>query len=278
MVHMRSVVATRRQFLVAGGVALAGAAVSRSIGAQIIKDVSAGFRPASAPQSGGGSATLTPSATPTATATPTPTPTPAPTPATVTIPVPVIQQSMVLDCETAALQQGLAYYGINVSQSQLFAEESADVRLPVMGANHTVLRWGNPYTNFVGYVNGSDWTPTGFGVYWPVILRLARTHGLPNAVGGEGFDPSRIYSELAAGHPVQVWIQTRFARVQLGTWTAWDGTQVRYSFAEHSVTLSGVSPTEVRVNDVLNASQYWVSKALFEANFADFNNMAVIFQ
>ena len=183
---------------------------------------------------------------------------------------------MVLDCETAALQQGLAYYGIEVGQPQLFAEQNADIRLPVMGSNHDVLRWGNPYTNFVGYVNGSDWTPTGFGVYWPVILRLARTHGLPNAIGGEGFDPSRIYSELAAGHPVQVWIQTRFARVQLGTWTAWDGTQVRYSFAEHSVTLSGVSPTEVRVNDVLNASQYWVSKALFEANFADFNNMAVI--
>jgi len=273
MVNMRSAVATRRQFLTVGGVALAGAVLSRNVAAGIIKDVGASW-------SGGPSASPASSAaaTPSATATATPTPTPAPTPATVTIPVPVYQQSMVLDCETAALQQGLAYYGINVSQSELFAAEYADTRLPVMGANHTVLRWGNPYTNFVGYVNGSDWTPTGFGVFWPVIQRLARAHGLPNAIGGEGFAPRRIYSELAAGHPVQVWIQTRFARVQLGTWTAWDGTQVRYSYAEHSVTLSGVSPTQVRVNDVLNASQYWVSKSLFEANFADFNNMAVIFQ
>jgi len=185
---------------------------------------------------------------------------------------------MVLDCETAALQQGLAYYRINVTQPALFALENADTRLPVMGANHTVLRWGNPYTNFVGYVNGSDWAPTGFGVYWPVILELARSHGLRNAIGGEGWAPSAIYAALAAGQPVQVWIETRFARVPLGTWTAWDGTAVRYSYAEHSVTLSGVSPTEVRVNDVLNASQYWVSKSLFEANFADFNNMAVIFR
>ena len=185
---------------------------------------------------------------------------------------------MVLDCETAALQQGLAYYGINVTQPALFALENADTRLPVMGANHTVLRWGNPYTNFVGYVNGSDWAPTGFGVYWPVILELARSHGLRNAIGGEGWAPSAIYAALAAGQPVQVWIETNFARVPLGTWTAWDGTAVCYSYAEHSVTLSGVSPTEVRVNDVLNASQYWVSKSLFEANFADFNNMAVIFR
>ena len=166
----------------------------------------------------------------------------------------------------------------SATAESVYAQENADTRLPVMGANHTVLRWGNPYTNFVGYVNGSDWTPTGFGVYWPVILDLAHRYGLPNAIGGEGFAPSRIYSKLAAGHPVQVWIQTRFARVPLGTWTAWDGTQVRYSYAEHSVTLSGVSPTQVRVNDVLNASQYWVDKPLFEANFADFNNMAVIFQ
>ena len=185
---------------------------------------------------------------------------------------------MVLDCETAALQQGLAYYGISVTQPALFALENADTRLPVMGANHTVLRWGNPYTNFVGYVNGSDSAPTGFGVYWPVILELARSHGLRNAIGGEGWAPSAIYAALGAGQPVQVWIETRFERVPLGTWTAWDGTAVRYSYAEHSVTLSGVSPTEVRVNDVLNASQYWVSKSLFEANFADFNNMAVIFR
>jgi len=215
--------------------------------------------------------TATATAAPTASA-----PTPAPT--TVTLNVPVIQQTMVLDCETAALQQGLAYYGINVSQAELFALENADTRIPVMGVNHTVLQCGNPYTTFVGYVNGSDWTPTGYGVYWPVILQLARTHCLPNSIGGEGYSASTIYAALAAGHPVQVWVETNFARVPVGTYTAWDGTQVRYSFAEHSLTLSGVSPTQVRVKDVLNGTQYWVSKSLFEANFADFNNMAVIFQ
>src|SRR5207302_1209018 len=235
---MRSGFATRRQFLAAGGAALAGAALSSS-------EVSAAFRSVSPSTTPSPTATPTHTANPTPTTTPTPTATPAPTPATVTIPVPVIQQSMVLDCETAALQQGLAYYGNAASQPELFALEYADVRPPVMGANHTVVRWGNPYTNFVGYVNGSDWTPTGYGVYWPVILDLARSSGLPNTVGGEGFAPSEIYAALAAGRPVQVWIQTRFARVPLGTWTAWDGTAVRYSYAEHSVTLTGVSPTQV---------------------------------
>jgi hypothetical protein len=133
------------------------------------------------------------------------TPTPAPTPATVTIPVPVYQQSMVLDCETAALQQGLAYYGIFVSQPTLFAQENADTRLPVMGANHTVLRWGNPYTNFVGYVNGSAGRPP---------------------------------ASVCTGRPSSTW------------------------------RANTASPTRLAVR----------AKALFDANFADFNNMAVIFQ
>src|SRR5690242_15127238 len=102
MVHMRSVVATRRQFLAAGGVALAGAVLTSTAASAMLKSpVSSATE--SPPQAGEGLG-------------PTPTPTPAPTPATVTIPVPVYQQSMVLDCETAALQQGLAYYGIFVSQ------------------------------------------------------------------------------------------------------------------------------------------------------------------
>ena len=132
MRSVRSGSATRRQFLTAGGAALAGAVLSGGF-------ASAGSLSPSRGGSGSGStatATATPTATPTPTATrtPTSTPSPAPTPATVTIPVPVIQQSMVLDCETAALQQGLAYYGINVTQPALFALENADTRLPVADA------------------------------------------------------------------------------------------------------------------------------------------------
>src|SRR6202171_5955789 len=198
MVHVRSAVATRRQFLTAGGVALAGAVLTSTAASAVFRSPSisgAPVSPSPTPGGGQGGGPVAPS--------PTATPTPAPTPATVTIPVPVYQQSMVLDCETAALQQGLGYYGIFVSQPTLFALENADTRLPVMGANHTVLRWGNPYTNFVGYVNGSDWAPTGFGVYWPVILELAHRYGLPYAVVGEGHPPRQIYSELAAGHSGQ---------------------------------------------------------------------------
>ncbi|HVS04766.1 MAG TPA: C39 family peptidase [Candidatus Dormibacteraeota bacterium] len=230
-------------------------------------------------------ATPTPDATPAPTVVPTVVPTVAPTDppvvrppqTTFTIAVPVIRQTMVLDCETAALQMGLATYGYYYSQDTLFARENADLRAPVMGPNHTVLQWGDPYTNFVGNVNGSDWTPTGYGVYYPVILKMARDIGLTNAYGGEGMSAATIYDALSTGHAVEVWIETNWTRPGVGTWTAWDGRKIRYSYAEHAVTLSGVSPNQVRVNDPLHGTQYWVSKATFETSWADFNNMAVVF-
>ncbi len=214
-----------------------------------------------------------------------PAPTPAPTAARavlpagyVTIGVPVYRQTRALNCETGALQMGLAAYGHYYSQDALFAYENPDLRRAVVGANGTVSQWGDPYTNFVGRVNGSETALTGYGVYYPVILSIARSHGLPNAYGGEGFSPGTIYAELAARHPVEVWVEARWSRPRLGTWTAWDGRRVRYSLAEHAVTLSGVSATSVRVNDPQFGSQYWVSKSTFETVWRDFGNMAVIFR
>src|SRR5258708_231018 len=196
----------------------------------------------------------------------------------VTIPVPVYQQAMTLDCETSALRMGLATFGHYYSDSALFAYENPDTRAPVMGSSHTVVQWGDPYTNFVGNVWGSDYTPTGYGVYYPVIVSIARSHGMPNATGGEGFAPATVYAALSSGHPVEIWIETNWTRPWMGTWTAWDGRKIRYSYVEHAVTLSGVSATQVRVNDPLHGTQYWISKWLFETVWGDFNNMAVIFQ
>ena len=196
----------------------------------------------------------------------------------VTIPVPIYRQAMVLDCETSALRMGLATFGHYYSDAGLFAYENPDTRAPVMGPSHTVVQWGDPYTNFVGNVNGSDWTPTGYGVYYPVIVNIARSHGMPNATGGEGYAASTVYAALLAHHPVEVWIETNWMRPWLGVWTAWDGRRVRYSYVEHAVILSGVSDTMVRVNDPLHGTQYWVSKWTFETVWRDFNDMAVIFQ
>src|SRR5438067_2699928 len=109
---------------------------------------------------------------------PAPAPTPvrtawAPSPGYTTIPVPIYRQTRNLNRETAALQMGLAYYGHYFSKDSLFAYENPDLR-PAPWING-VLPWADPYTNFVGNVNGSESNLTGYGVYYPVILSIARS-------------------------------------------------------------------------------------------------------
>ena len=228
----------------------------------------------------------TPSPTPAPTPTPAPAATPAPTlpPGVVLIGMRVFPQVMNLDCETAALQMGLDALGRYYTQQQLFAFENPDTRKPVLKpGTKIVLQWGNPYTNFVGDVNGSDLGPTGYGVYYPLILAIARSQGAPGSIGGEGFTAAQVYAALANHHPVLVWVETGWENARAagytGTWTSWDEKQINYSLIEHVVTLSGVSPTQVRVNDPWRAgSQYWYSKAAFENSWRDFSNMAVILQ
>ncbi len=228
----------------------------------------------------------TPSPTPAPPPSPTPTLAPVVTPSgTVTFNVPVFKQLRNLDCETAALQMALGALGINYTQNQLIAmQPQPDTRDPVMGpmvnGHKTVKQWGNPYKNFVGNIDGVDLTPTGYGIYYPPLLALAKSHGVPNAEGGEGWTAAKIYAELAAGHPVMAWTETGWDRPYVGYWTTFDEKiQIRYSLIEHVVTLSGVSATQVRVNDPWHSgSQYWFSKAAFEASWADFNNMAIVFK
>jgi uncharacterized protein YvpB len=202
--------------------------------------------------------------------------------------VPIHAQTMNLDCETAALQMGLEALGHYYSQSTLFALEPQDTRSPVLDPNNRkrVIQWGNPYTSFVGNVNGSDLGPTGYGIYYPVILSIAQSRGAPSSTGGEGVSAALVYAALAKGHPVLVWVETGWENARsagyTGVWTSWPDTgskPIRYSLIEHVVTLSGVSATQVRANDPWKSgSQYWFSKATFEASWADFNNMAIILQ
>jgi uncharacterized protein YvpB len=232
--------------------------------------------------------------TPTPTATPTPTPSPPPTPpptlaaatpsGMVTFAMPVYKQTHGLDCETAALQMGLAAMGHNYSQDQLIAmQPTPDTRGPVMGpvvnGHKTVKQWGNPYKQFVGNIDGADWIPTGYGIYYPPLVTVAQSAGAPKSYGHESFKASEVYAAVAAGHPVMAWVETGWMSAYVGVWTAWDGTPIRYSLIEHVVTLSGVSATQVRVNDPWRSgSQYWISKSEFERSWADFNNMAIVLQ
>ena len=190
--------------------------------------------------------------------------------------VPLIFQNHPLSCEEAATSMALAHQGIYVSQDQILHEIGADTRpMYVDGAGR--VRWGNPYRSFVGNVNGSESNYTGFGTFYPPLVRVARAHGAKILAYGT-MSAATIYARLIAGHPVVVfstwdwrWHPRRDYLSFDGRWIPWIGPV----FASHVYTAVGVSPTKVLINDPIRG-QYWVSKAAFEAGYSDFRE-AIVF-
>ena len=190
--------------------------------------------------------------------------------------VPMIFQNHPLSCEEAATSMALAHQGIHVSQDQILREVGADTRaMYVDGAGR--VRWGNPYRTFVGSVNGSESNYTGFGTFYPPLVRVARAHGAKVLAYGR-MSAATIYARLIAGHPVVVfstwdwrWHPRRDYLSFDGRWIPWIGPV----FASHVYTAVGVSPSSVLVNDPIRG-QYWISKGAFEAAYSDFGE-AIVF-
>ena len=181
-----------------------------------------------------------------------------------------------LSCEEAATSMALTHQGVFVSQDQILAEIGAD-RRPMYVDGQGRVRWGNPYETFVGNVNGSESNYTGFGTYYPPLVRLAKAHGA-SVIAYGSMSAATVYARVMAGHPVVAfatwdwqWHPRRDYLSFDGQWIPWIGPV----YASHVYTVVGVSPGQVLVNDPIRG-QYWISKAAFEAGYSDFNE-AIVF-
>jgi uncharacterized protein YvpB len=193
------------------------------------------------------------------------------------ITVPMVTQQYALDCEAAALEAALAARGTKVSQDWILSVMGADTTPAVFDSSGNPIAWGDPYTTFVGNVNGSEVTGTGYGVYDGPIAAAARAAGHV-AVGGTGWSATDIYFALSEGYPVVVWTDTTFTAVPTSTWTAWDGRAVPYAVGEHAVTLTGIDVVNhtVQLLDVETGQLRTFTMDQFTSFWSTFGNMAVI--
>src|SRR5438128_1948237 len=81
-----------------------------------------------------------------------------------------------LSCEEASMSMALTHQGIALSQDQILSELGADSR-PMYVDQAGRVHWGNPYETFVGNVDGNESDYTGFGTYYPPLVRVAKAHG-----------------------------------------------------------------------------------------------------
>ena len=190
--------------------------------------------------------------------------------------VPMIYQNHPLSCEEASTSMALAHQGIRVSQDQILAEVGADLR-PMYVDSAGRVRWGDPYQTFVGSVNGSESNYTGYGTFYPPLVRVALRHGARLVAYGS-MSAATIYARVIAGHPVVAFATWDWQWHPRRDYVAFDGRRIPWIgpvYASHVYVVVGVSPTRVLINDPLRG-QYWISRGAFEAGYSDFNE-AIVF-
>ncbi|MFC1430750.1 C39 family peptidase [Streptacidiphilus sp. N1-3] len=188
--------------------------------------------------------------------------------------VPMDRQQEANDCEAAALRMVLAYRGHRRSDRQLLGSIGVDLKHPHFGYSGRTS--GDPYRAFVGSPDGSESRGTGYGVFYPRIAAAARANGGTVLVAQQNYSPAKLYLQLRAGHPAVVWIDYLWRAKKSRNYRAYDGRMIPYAGpAEHAVTLVGVTPHGVYVNDPARG-HYWISKAKFQAGYSTYHDMAVV--
>jgi uncharacterized protein YvpB len=188
--------------------------------------------------------------------------------------VPYYRQVYSLSCEAAALEMALGHQGIAVDQTRELNDMNIDWRPAYYDSSG--LRWGDPYTNFVGDPNGSELWLTGYGTYSSNVARVARLYGGTVLVEGENVAPSTVYQAVLDNHPVVAWIAFDWKYHAAWSYLAFDGRSIPYAGGvEHAVTVVGVNPTSVLVYNPWDGPQ-WVSKSTFEAAYGTYHDMAVV--
>lgn len=195
---------------------------------------------------------------------------------TVSLQAPIIKQDLALDCESAALQVALAVKNIDVPQNTIFYSLPQQPQPPQMGADGYPVRWGDPYTGFVGDVNGYEPTFTGYGVYYPPIVAAAEHFGA-TAVGRTGWTVAEIVAQLREGNSVVVWLTSDFKAHVPRFWTAWDGRRVPWAVGEHAVPVIGFDPVQNTITfvDVLYGVERTMSTQAFAAALTTFGGMGI---
>jgi LysM repeat protein/uncharacterized protein YvpB len=153
-------------------------------------------------------------------------------------------QSYTLSCESRSAADWSAYFGANLSESEILSA------LP---------RTDNPETGFVGSPSG-DWgliPPRSYGVHPPALAKVLREKGVP-AQEQSSFGWDALRREIAARKPVIVWVIGQMWNGTPIRYTAGDGQTTTVAYYEHVMILVGYTSQVVHVVDAYSgADQYY---------------------
>lgn len=172
--------------------------------------------------------------------------------------VPWHRQEHSLSCEVASLKMALDGVGVNVSEGELIKALAFDP------TPKTRTTWGDPYTGFVGNIDGRM-PSTGYGVYWDPIaklgLRYVRTQALSNT------SLTNILLHVQSGRPVIVW--GYLGNGNRMAWTTPQGKTITAVNGEHAFVLIGwtgpiENPSDVILLDPIYGEIHWTAQKFMD--------------
>lgn len=171
-------------------------------------------------------------------------------------------------CEITSLAMLLQDAGVNVSKMTL-AEQIPKVPFEKNGIN------GDPNEGYVGnmYRGGP-----GLGVYHGPVAALAKRYLGARVVDMTGKSWEAVEDQLASGRPVWIIINTRYHRLPPSSFRIWHtrNGDMKVTYAEHSVLVTGYDQTHVYFNDPLaGIKNRAAAKADFVAAWKQMGSQAI---
>ncbi|MBX4205076.1 MAG: C39 family peptidase [Candidatus Doudnabacteria bacterium] len=186
----------------------------------------------------------------------------------VQLPATYHRQEHSLSCEIAALKMALSVFDINPSESELVGKLKFDP------TPRTTSVWGDPFTGFVGIIDGKMGVD-GYGVYADPILEVAKQYTNAQVIRAT---PVELAKQIDLGNPVVIWGYS--GRGRTIKWSTPAGRQITAINGEHARTLIGYwgapsAPIGFIILDPIYGTLKWKTADLMK-NMQPFDYMAVV--
>lgn len=153
--------------------------------------------------------------------------------ATTLLAMPIMQQSLPLSCEAAAVSMATAYWGSQVSE-WVFIEN-----LP---------QNPNPHLGFRGDITGGFGSTDNYGVYAEPFVPILSNYGFTGNVFYADGNKQMLTDQIDQGRPVVTWV-TNLASAQTRFYETADGNRFALVPQEHAVVVYGYDANGVYVAD-----------------------------
>lgn len=179
---------------------------------------------------------------------------------------PIIKQYPELPrgCEVTSLAMLLQYKGIQVGKMEL-AEKVTKDGTPFKKQNGKIS-WGNPNDGFIG--NMYSFNQPGYGVYHKPIKELIEKYLSGRVVDLTGESFTQLQTYLSLNVPVWVITNTTFRKLPESAFETWQTPkgQVRITYKEHAVLITGYDSKNIYFNDPLSGTK---NKAVSKQDFLE---------